>query len=118
MAKFIFPGTNKLKAILIGNLSRPSVDWEILKLSSLKYSFVDFLFIGPLGKNNLGNVSQQTIIEELKPMPNVYFTGAVKSIEIPAILKRSDVLLVSFKEQFHEDQSNCHKNKPATIPGS
>ncbi|MEQ9424504.1 MAG: glycosyltransferase [Cyclobacteriaceae bacterium] len=108
--KVKLPGRNNIKALLLGNLSRFSIDWKILNQVVKNSPNVDFVFIGPAGKSNLGpnEMSSQNYLSKTEGN-NVHFTGAVNSEEIHQWLEQADILLISFKEDFHEQQTNSHK---------
>jgi glycosyltransferase involved in cell wall biosynthesis len=107
----IFSDNNvRIKALYIGNLSMPYIDWEILEELVRENTGVDFYFIGPEGKSNLsGSNEPPKVLEKIKKLSNAKFTGSVKYDLIPAILERADIVLVSYQERYHIDQASPHK---------
>ena len=107
---FAMPGENSLKALYVGNLSMKYIDWNILLQATKEYPSIDFVFIGPDGKSNLSQQSNESSVkEELKKCANAYFNPPVESHEIPPILKRADFLLIAYQEEYHKDQAAPHK---------
>ena len=93
----------KITALYAGNLSIPYIDWNLLSTCVNNHPEVNFLFVGPVVKYS----SEMTM---LAAKQNVTFVGRVSSEELTRYYDLADVLLVAYKEQFHNDQTtNPHK---------
>lgn len=104
------PGRNRIKAVLVGNLAMPYIDWEILYNTSKENRNVDFVFYGPgAEKFSLEINSHHTYKEKLFKLTNTYSQGRILSSEILEILDKFDILMISYKEEHHDDQANPHK---------
>lgn len=101
------PGRNAIKALYVGNLAMPYIDWEIINSCVRAKRQVDFIFIGP-GKNDFFDTSakhkQATLDTE-----NEYFIDKVKADEIINYLSAADILIVAYIEKHHGDQASPHK---------
>jgi len=93
------PGNNKLKAMYIGNLKMKFIDWSLLHILVKQNKNVDFIFLG----ENTTDYSDFFIKE------NVYYLGKVKAEEIPAFLKSSDILLLTYSEDYYTNYATPHK---------
>jgi hypothetical protein len=106
-------GTNKIKALYVGNLHIPYIDWEVLAGVIEENSTVDFCFIGPTNKSNIGNVlsfETQEWLTKLKKYNNVYFLGEKAASEIQSYLVKADVLLLVYKAELYKEQlASPHK---------
>lgn len=106
----ILPGMNKFKVALIGNLAMPYLDWKILYDTVKSNQESDFIFYGPNANNFSFKINDFHIFKKkIGALKNSYFPGKVDANIIPSILERFDILLVSYKEVYHKDQSNSHK---------
>ena len=104
------PGGSAVKAIYIGNLSMPYLDWDVLQATLQQNPEVQFSFIGPEGKSNLvASDHQSEIREAVKTLPNAHFMGPVPAKEVLAYLLGADICLVSYQEKHHKDQASPHK---------
>ncbi|MFY0599369.1 MAG: hypothetical protein JXR03_06835 [Cyclobacteriaceae bacterium] len=106
---FQMPGKNKLKALYMGNLSMKYIDWDVLYESAVMHPGLDFIFVGPDGRSNLGENLFDLTKEKIKELDNVYFQKPVHSKNIPQLLKMADILILAYKEEFHKDQAAPHK---------
>lgn len=105
-----FDGTGKLKAIYAGNLSMAYLDWDVLLKIAVNNTTTDFIFIGPGGEDfdvvqNSTHRSKKLCYE----LENTHFIGKVNSCELHALYSQADILLISYQEKYHIDQSNPHK---------
>ncbi len=108
--KVVLPGSHTIKAVYVGNLAFPYIDWQIICQLVKQHQTVDFVFVGPDGKSNLSkNIYTNADKEVVKAARNTYFVGAVPHEQIPGILEQADVLLVAYKEEHHRDQASPHK---------
>lgn len=103
------PGNNR-KAIYVGNLAMPYLDWDILLKAATVNTQVDFVFVGP-GKDDVDSKVNQTheSKDRIRELSNVFFLDKVPSKYIQSYLKAADVLLVAYQEQYHVEQANPHK---------
>ncbi len=108
--KAVLPGNNVTKAVYVGNLAFPYIDWQVIYQLVNQHQTVDFVFVGPDGKSNLSkNIYTNADKEAVKAMHNVYFIGSVPHQQIPGVLEQADVLLVVYKEEYHREQASPHK---------
>lgn len=106
----VIPGSNNKKVALIGNLAMPYLDWKIILEATKNNTDVDFVFYGPQAKEFSKKINtHHQYKEELSTLANTFFLGKVEANIIPSILKEVDVVLVSYQEAYHVDQSNPHK---------
>lgn len=101
----ILPGKSKIKALYAGNLAIPFIDWPLLTLLVEAQPDVDFIFIGP-GKEH---ATIENYIQALQLKKNVFFPGRISSNELNKYYRASDILLICYKDKFHETQANVHK---------
>lgn len=106
-------GTNKYKALYVGNLHIPYIDWEVLDRIVEENSTVDFFFVGPINKSNIGdtlNIEAQGWLKKLEGFNNVYFLGEKAAAEIQSFLVQADVLLLVYKAELYREQlASPHK---------
>ncbi|MEL6534241.1 MAG: hypothetical protein AAFQ98_02455 [Bacteroidota bacterium] len=104
------PGHQATKAIYIGNLSMPYLDWPLLQQVVEANPRVDFCFLGPDGRSNLIAQSTQSAERDaLRRIPNAYFLGEVPAAEVFGHLLGADLCLVAYQEAHHQDQASPHK---------
>ena len=104
------PGINSVKAVYVGNLAFPYIDWLLLRQVAENHIDVDFIFIGPDGESNLSSMKFSTPNREMvRALKNTYFTGSVPYHYIPSLLSQADVLIVAYREEHHHDQASPHK---------
>ena len=104
------PGHNKFKALYVGNLLYPTIDYMNLINTVAVLPNVDFCFIGPHHKSNLGaHLGLTQYLEKLKKFPNVYFLGPKPANELPCWLDKADVLFFVYKESERKQMANPHK---------
>lgn len=108
-SNIVLPGENSIKALYLGNLAMPALDWQLLYLTAEEFTNVDFVFIGP-GEEAISEESEEADAK-LKTMAlkNVYWLPSIPADMIPSYLKNSDLAIVCYREHFHEQQSNPHK---------
>ena len=103
------PGSNEIKAGLVGNFNH-NVDYDLIYNIATENSSIDFIFIGPYTSNNLMSVNdQKKEVEFLEKLDNVFFIGAVKSNEILGWLTNFDINLVLYREDKRDIIINPHK---------
>lgn len=101
----------KIKVGYVGNLSIPYIRWDVLLDVVQANLDCDFYFVGPVGKSNLSRAENETdSFLKMKRLDNVFFTGAVKSEEIPAVLQQFDILLMCYDtDNYAEQLASPHK---------
>lgn len=104
------PGTNTIKAGLVGNFNN-NVDYTLIEQIAQRNTKIDFIFIGPYASNNLGNDVQNVgqKVQELSLLENVFFIGEVPSKSIIHYLKKFDINLVLYREDRRDIIINPHK---------
>lgn len=93
------PGSNKLKAIYIGNVSGLLAIRRLIELA-IDHPTVDFILTGPYSfkeKNPFTTFS------------NIYLIGKIKAQLIPSYLKYSSINLLLLKDRKGVPNSNSHK---------
>ncbi len=105
-----YPGQGSLKALYVGNLAMPYLDWDILLEASEKFRETDFVFIGP-GAEAIDTAINPTHRSKVRCMaqPNVHTLGRISHDSITSHLKQADILLLAYQEKHHVDQANPHK---------
>lgn len=99
----VLPGENKIKALYVGNLDIPYLNWDILLNTVSNQSEVDFIFIGPCSNGN-------NHVEQLLLLPNVFFLPKVASEMIFSYLMAADLLFICYdSDHFRLQLSNPHK---------
>ena len=102
------PGQNSIKGVNIGNYNR-LVDYDLILSLAKDHPNVDFIYVGPTSKNNLGDDHEeiQSKFSELRELKNVYFLGPVPHSQINDLLSKTSFNLVIYKEELKI--SNTHK---------
>lgn len=101
------PGENRLKGIYIGNISRLYIDWESIYKIVKAHLQIDFIFLGPLNHQKMGN---NGVFKNVSDAPNSYFLSSVPSDQIPNYLKASSFcFLYSEVNKAPEQVENPHK---------
>ncbi len=96
-------GSNSIKALYAGNLSIPYLDWNLLSEIIILNSHVDFILIGPFERTDEKLLNLQAV-------SNCFFYGAVQAVDLQSYYASSDVLFVTYKEEFQATQlTNPHK---------
>lgn len=105
------PGRNAIKAIYVGNLNIPYLDWEILCRLVGENANVDFIFVGPgFREPAVQSESRGQYKGLIASYSNFYDVGRVSSDSVQAYLRGGDILLVCYQERFQNDQTaNTHK---------
>lgn len=102
IARVTLPGNLDIKAIYIGNLNMPHIDWELMDLLSEEFKMVDFIFLGSY-KDSI------PLIDSLLNRPNIHCMPPVNSTEIFTYLISSDFQLALYKESYFSDYASPHK---------
>ncbi|MEQ9467745.1 MAG: hypothetical protein RLN88_10065 [Ekhidna sp.] len=107
---FVTPGLNDIKALYLGNLAMSYLDWENLYRTAIAHSEVDFIFIGSNGDNfDLVKNSTHDSKLNISKLSNVFFHNYIPASAIHSVISRADILMISYQEKYHLDQSNSHK---------
>lgn len=104
------PGVNKVKAMYVGNLAMPFLDWQCFDMIASSNRTIDFILIGS-GKDEVCEEKNWMHLYKvlMHQRENVYFLDKVPSEQIHAYLSVADVLLVTYQDNHHKDQANPHK---------
>jgi hypothetical protein len=90
-------------ATYIGNLEIPYLDLNLMKSLVLSFPHIQFRFIGPYTVK--GNA-----FRTLSTFSNVEWIGTQPADKIPSFLNDSDIFLVVYKEEYHNNQvASPHK---------
>ncbi|MEQ9303261.1 MAG: hypothetical protein RJQ14_05040, partial [Marinoscillum sp.] len=104
------PGTGKLKAVYMGNLAMPYIDWRAIFAVVNSVKECDFVFVGSNGEDfSLDRNPMHSFKSLVVERSNVYFLPSIPSTDIPGYLKAADVLFLAYQEKYHRDQANPHK---------
>lgn len=99
------PGSSALKVAYAGNLAMQYIDWDVIHATVRDNPDIDFIFIGPDGNGEGGEISKQQVREA----KNAYFPGRVRADDLALYYKSADILILAYKEKYHADQANPHK---------
>ncbi len=97
------PGTSEVKALYVGNLDMPHIDWELLLTLSERFQQVDFVFVGATKNDN--NVAKMKMMS----LPNVHFLNSVKANKIFDYLISADILLLCYDDLYKKEYASPHK---------
>lgn len=97
------PGQNTLKALYMGNLAMPFIDWAVLNQLVMNFVLVDFVFVG----SNI-NVALKNLHAETNNS-NVFFINTVSADKIQAYLAQADILLLSYTPEYYQTYASPHK---------
>ncbi len=100
----VLPGLHKVKALYVGNLYMPYIDWECFCRAATKYEAIDFIFLG----------SNQHLIKKhwlttLRNHSNIHFVSAVPSHNIPAYLAGANILTLAYTPEYYKIYASPHK---------
>jgi len=99
------PGKNKIKACYVGNFYKV-LDMDTILILINQNPDVDFIFIGPTEKSNLGSeVLEKTYIEALAKKSNAFLMGPIPAQDLHYYLELMDINFAVYKEK----QMNSHK---------
>ncbi len=94
------PGENHFKALYIGNMGMPDLDWGLMSKATVENPEIDFIFIGP---------QQQIVKSKLGTNSNVFTFGKVRSEELPCYMSAADALLLFYKKSYFQKYASPHK---------
>lgn len=92
----LLKGSGETKALYLGNLEMPHIDWELAQKLSEQYPKIDFHFVGP-GRAHLRQKS------------NVHYWGPVRSDQVLSLLKQADLLLLLYSSNYDDEYASPHK---------
>lgn len=98
------PGTRILKAIYMGNLAMPFIDWELFHQIAIGNPHVNFIFIG---SNHDGPKNSSKT--KIKGLGNVIFLPPMDAREIPGYLASADILLLGYLPEYYNTYASPHK---------
>lgn len=107
--------TLKNKAIncgYVGNLLSRYIDYETIIKIIKSNPEVNFCFIGPYQKNNLGGEESEfaVYINILKELKNVQLLGSKSPSEVAVIIQDMDLFLIAYNaDKYPTEVSNSHK---------
>ena len=106
----IFIEPNKINVGYVGNLQMKFIDWNnLIKIVKLNPN-LNFVFIGPDQKSNLGGKKKYKQIEIIKSLPNTHFTGILSKKELQNSFSFFDIFLLCYNNKKYPIQvSNSHK---------
>jgi hypothetical protein len=100
---------DRITAVYSGNLSFSYIDWSLLLKVVSDHPDVQFVFIGPNGNVMDDDPGMCEAKGRLLKKENVVFVGKVDFRALQSYYKSADILLVSYQENYHDDQANPHK---------
>lgn len=102
--KIELPGKNQIKAVYVGNMSMPFIDWNILaELAKINTDKVDFILIG--SDHELANKNHP----EVYGLENVYQIQKIAATEVLNYLTAADILLLLYSPEFYMNYASPHK---------
>ncbi|RJE70863.1 glycosyltransferase [Reichenbachiella sp. MSK19-1] len=103
------PGAHATKVLYAGNLNMPYLDWQHMYEAIIQNSQADFIFLGPLVKEQSNQNPTWKYLTDLLHHERTYFLGKVPADELPAYYAAADILTICYQEKHHDDQANPHK---------
>lgn len=104
------PGSQRLKAVYVGNLAMKYLDWEVLRKAAETHREIDFVLYGPNADDlNIGRNRTHADKAAMLKLQNCFFPGRIAPSEIPYVLAGADLLLLAYQKAHLRDQANPHK---------
>jgi glycosyltransferase involved in cell wall biosynthesis len=102
---------SKIRCGYVGNLLSFAIDWANLLQIVRENDQVEFHFIGPYSKNNLGHaVGTEGYINQLKMCKNVILHGALSPEDVSLKIQSFDFFLICYNAEVYDKVvSNSHK---------
>ncbi|MBL3654984.1 glycosyltransferase family protein [Fulvivirga sediminis] len=94
------PGTNGIKALYVGNLAMPFIDWDLLQQAVISQPKTDFIFLGS---------NMDFVPEPFKSYENTYILEAVPPAELWSYLNAADILMLAYSEEYYVTYASPHK---------
>ena len=108
--KPVFLANNKINIGYLGNLRMKLIDWKNMIKAVQENKQINFVFMGPNEISNLGGTIQNQHIQQLKTLPNTYFTGELTKEEIVKIFPYFDLFWLCYDSNTYSiEVSNSHK---------
>ena len=105
-----FISQHKVNVGYVGNLQMKLIDWDNLIQTVEKNPELNFIFIGPDKKSNIGGVTKQPKITHLKSLPNTHFTGSLNKKQLAKLLPFIEIFWLCYdNKKFPIEVSNSHK---------
>lgn len=105
-----FINASKINVGYIGNLTMKFIDWENLLKTVKENPQLNFVFIGPYDKSNLGNSENDEKIKELMKLENTEFTGSFSKKNLIEVLPYFDLFWLCYNhKKYPIEVSNSHK---------
>lgn len=102
--------TDTINVGYVGNLQMKLIDYENLLKTVRENPTIQFVFIGPDKKSNLGGATKFNELDTLKSFQNTYFTGELSKNELIKILPFFDVFWLCYNhKKYLIEVSNSHK---------
>jgi hypothetical protein len=99
------PGKNKIKACYVGNFYK-ILDFELITELINQNTDVDFIFIGPKSKSNLGPISEEASgLFRMEQLSHVFFLDSLSSNILNKYLDMVDICFIAYKNL----ELNSHK---------
>lgn len=103
-------GPRRLRVGLVGNLHYEFLDYEILFRIVDAHPEVDFVFVGPKRRSNLGRATRVAEIRLLEGRSNTRLAGTVPPKELPGLYDEFDMFLMCYSGDRHRTElANPHK---------
>lgn len=110
LEKPIYIKSDTINVGYVGNLQMTLIDYENLVKTVLENPILNFVFIGPYKKSNLGGETKFDEIDTLKSLQNTYFTGELPKPKLVNILPFFDIFWLCYNNnKFPVEVSNSHK---------
>ena len=101
---------NSVTVGYVGNLQMKLIDYPHLLKTVKENPEVQFVFVGPYAKSNLGRTNYENEINELKNLPNTYLTGELSKEELVNIFPFFDAFWICYNQkEYPIEVSNSHK---------
>lgn len=105
-----FIKSNTINVGYVGNLQMNFIDYENLIKTVQENPTLNFVFIGPSKKSNLGGQQQFKGLDTLKSFENTSFIGEFSKIDLVKTLPFFDILWLCYNHnKFPIEVSNSHK---------
>ncbi|NUM49595.1 MAG: hypothetical protein HUU48_00645 [Flavobacteriales bacterium] len=106
----VFIKQNSVNVGYVGNLQMKLIDYPYLIKTVKENPEVQFVFMGPYTQSNLGRMNYANEINELKNLPNTYFTGELLKEELVDIFPFIDAFWICYNQkEYPIEVSNSHK---------